>query len=106
MKRSEFIAEITALVADLIPIIGDEYRASDDDEQPSMLLTIGADADGWSYQTGDNSYTGGAYGYHTWGIGYLDRESDPAEIAESIARDLEDNESLQDVPIFSEEQST
>jgi hypothetical protein len=104
MNRAEFTAQIAALVAELIPTIGDEYRASEDDEVPGMMLTIGADADGWSYQTGDNSYTGGAYSYSAWGIGYIYRDSDPAQVADDIASDLYDNDPSADdedlAPIF------
>ena len=111
MKRTEFLADITRLVAELIPTIGDEYRASEDDTEPSMMLTIGADNAGWSYQTGDNSYSGGAYSYATWGIGYLTRESVPADVAANILSDLEDNETSpaegnDALPIFTEWFST
>ncbi len=103
MKRTEFIEQITALVADLIPTIADDYRVDEESAVPGMLLTVGADADGWSYQTGDNSYTGGAYGYASWGLGYIYRDSDPLDVANSIADDLECNEPPDDfVPIFSD----
>lgn len=88
-------AEITALCASLIPDIRDDYRATtddpDDDDVPGMMVTVGADESGaWGYQTGDNSYTGGAYGFPHWGIGYLYRDSDPAEVAESIVNEIAD----------------
>lgn len=35
----------------------------------------------WSYQTGDNSFTGGAYGQRYWGVVTLFRDSDPADLA-------------------------
>jgi hypothetical protein len=95
MNRNEFIADITRLVAALIPEIQDDYRTSPDDptdSEPGMLVTVGADNDGWSYQTGDNSYAGGAYGYATWGLGYVYRDSVPADVAEEIASDLEESE--------------
>jgi hypothetical protein len=117
MNREEFIADVASLVAELIPQIDDDYRASececkgpfhgddhDADCLPSMLLTIGADADNWSYQTGDNSYSGGAYGYAVWGVGYIYRDSDPREVAKEIADDIDENdESIYDesiAPIF------
>lgn len=107
MKRSDFIADITALVASLIPEIDDDYRCSNDtsDDTPGMQLTVGADLEGWSYQTGDNSFTGGAYGYATWGVGYVFRDSVPGEIAESIASDLEENEDPNSAPIFGSDES-
>lgn len=90
--RAEFLAELTELAKVLQPTIEDDYRASDDrdDDTPAMLVTIGADAKGWSWQTGDNSFTGGAYGYAHWGVCTLSREDEPAEFAEAILKDLED----------------
>jgi hypothetical protein len=76
--------EIASLLRALQPTIGDDYRATDDpsDDTPGMCVTIGASPDGsWSYQTGDNSYSGGAYGHPAWGVVYLYRDSDPAELA-------------------------
>jgi hypothetical protein len=86
------------LVGHLVPLIRDDYRAYDyipdveDGPEPSMLLTVGADASGWSYQTGDNSFTGGAYGYATWATTAIDRESNPADVAEHIISELRDAE--------------
>jgi len=86
MKTKKFelppVEEITALLVDLQKTIGDEYRASEEDEEPSMLVTIGAnESGGWNYQTGDNSFTGGAYGLPFWGVVSLYRDSDCAELA-------------------------
>lgn len=90
-KRDEFLGELAALARELIPTIGDEYRASDDpfDDTPGMQVTIGVNAKGWNYQTGDNSFVGGAYGYAHWGVGSLYRDTDPAEFARDILQDLE-----------------
>ena len=77
--RLPTIKAIAALLRELKPTIGDEYRASDDSEDntPGMCVTIGADETGaWSWQTGDNSYTGGAYGMPYWGVISLYRRSD------------------------------
>lgn len=84
------------LVERLIPDIGDDYRATDDpdDDVPGMCLTIGftpetRDKDfSWSYQTGDNSFTGGAYGHPHWAVVYLYRDSKPEDIAGEIADQL------------------
>lgn len=84
------------LVAALIPDIRDDYRATDDpdDTEPGMCLTVGftpetEDKDfSWGYQTGDNSFTGGAYCHPHWAVIYLSRESVPAEIAEDIASQI------------------
>lgn len=60
----------------------------------SIQLTIGATIlpDGtasWSYQTGDNSFTGGAYGHATWGVAWISHESDPEEIAREIVDEID-----------------
>lgn len=78
------IGEIRRLLIGLKRDIDDDYRASDDpeDNTPGMCVTIGADDEGcWSYQTGDNSYTGGAYGMPYWAIISLYRRSNCTELA-------------------------
>ena len=60
-----------------------------------VQLTIGATIlpDGsvsWGYQTGDNSFTGGAYGHATWGVAWISHESDPEEIAGEILDEIAD----------------
>lgn len=87
-------SELTRLLASLIPGISDEYRASEDDDKPGMCVTVGVTPldngeIAWNYQTGDNSFTGGAYGHPVWGVGYLYRDSDPADVAKSIVDDAE-----------------
>lgn len=85
-SKPRLLEEVAALVASLIPEIGDEYRADEESTEPSMQLTCGTndDASGWGWQTGDNSFTGGAYGWPHWAVVYLDRESDPAWVANDI----------------------
>jgi len=85
------IKEIAALLRDLKPEICDDYRCTDDpdDETPGILVTIGASADGsWSYQTGDNSFTGGAYGHPAWGLAYLYRNSNCRELARQAVNEI------------------
>jgi len=92
MKASELKAELTDLVRDLIPTIADDYRSASQelgDETPSMDLTIGCDGDSWSYQTGDNSFTGGAYGYADWSVTTLYRDSKPEDVAEELVRQFD-----------------
>lgn len=83
------IKDIRALLVSLKGTICDDYRAEGDEDSPipSMQVTIGANEQGeWSYQTGDNSYTGGAYGFPHWGVIYLTRRSNST----SLARDAID----------------
>jgi hypothetical protein len=80
---------------ELIELIQDniepDFRAYEDDDVPGTLLTIGTD-DGskWGYQTGDNSYTGGAYGYRVWGVAGVYKDSDPADVADDIMAQIDD----------------
>ena len=72
------ITAIASLLKALKPQISDDYRCTDDpdDTTPGMLVTIGASPDGsWHYQTGDNSYSGGAYSHAYWGLVYLNRRT-------------------------------
>lgn len=85
------IKEVAALIKSLKKDIGDEYRAEGDEDSnvPSMQVTIGIDPEtgAWSYQTGDNSYTGGAYGYHYWGVTTITRRSNSREVARYLIED-------------------
>lgn len=85
--------ELLAILTELRGKIGDDYRASDDpeDDQPGMCVTVGASPDGsWHYQTGDNSYSGGAYLHAYWGVGYLYRDSNPEDVADGIIDEIAD----------------
>lgn len=98
IKESEYRKierEVTKLLKALKQDIGDEYRACEDDESPGMCVTIGVKVseDGelsWNYQTGDNSYTGGAYGCPYWGVIYLYRRSRSAELAGQAMEEIAD----------------
>ncbi len=78
--------------------IGDDYRATDDpdDNTPGMCVTFGAtlNDDGeinWHYQTGDNSFSGGAYAHHNWGVVYLYRRSNSRELAKQAVSEIADS---------------
>jgi hypothetical protein len=60
----------------------------DEGSVPSIQITIGwTPEDGtWSWQSGDNSYTGGAYGHPVWAIGYVTKRCNST----NLARDLID----------------
>ena len=50
-----------------------------------MALTIGVDLDGsWGWQSGDNSFTGGAYGFPAWGVGIIDGRCNSNEVAKAM----------------------
>lgn len=83
-QAQTIIDEVAELLESLKPNIGDDFRASDDpdDETPGMCVTIASDDGGeWNYQTGDNSFLGGCYGFRNWGVGRLYRDSDCREVA-------------------------
>lgn len=85
--RDEIVSLLTAIKGD----IADDYRCTDDpdDDTPGMCVTIGASPDGrWSYQTGDNSFMGGAYGHPVWGVVYLTRDTDPEEAADTALDEI------------------
>lgn len=75
--------------------ICDEYHAFEDDDYPGIQLTVACGDDGgkngnWSYQTGDNSYTGGAYSYPHWAVVGIYRTSNCKQIADDILNQLSD----------------
>lgn len=96
-EYSRLEKQVALLLKSLKPDIGDDYRATDDpdDNTPGMCVTIGAtpQSDGvlsWNYQTGDNSYTGGAYGHAYWGVIYLYRRSNCKELAHNAVEEIAD----------------
>ena len=95
---NEMITEWRELLIALQGEIADDYRCTDDpeDDQPGMCVTIGftpetpENSASWSYQTGDNSYTGGAYSHPHWAVVYLYRDSDCAGLADDAASQIYD----------------
>jgi hypothetical protein len=85
------IKELTALVKHVKKHIADDYRASEEDTAPSMQLTVATDGSGaWDYQTGDNSFTGGAYSFPHWAVVSVYRRSKSADLAREIRSQLAD----------------
>jgi hypothetical protein len=83
------ITEIKELLISLKPDICDDYRIADDEDLPGMVVTIGYSTDGsWNYQTGDNSFSGGAYGHPHWAVVYLYRRSNSLELARDVIDQL------------------
>lgn len=82
--------ELWALVKRVRSSIDDDWRADEESEEPSTTLTVGWDPDTgrWSYQTGDNSYTGGAYGFSHWAVVYVARRTPLRETAREIRSQL------------------
>jgi len=98
--------EITSLLKALKKQIGDDYRATDDpdDDKPGMCVTVSTrDGSDWSYQTGDNSFTGGCYGHPHWSVVYLNRRSNSAELAAEAVGELAD--AVREAAIWAEKQA-
>ena len=93
--RLPTIRELAELIVALKQTIGDEYRgayADPDDTTPSMDITIGwtPDDGSWSYQTGDNSFTGGAYCHPVWAVTTIDRSSNSRDVARELIAQLDE----------------
>ena len=55
-----------------------------------VTLTVGADGEGKDFgaQTGDNSYTGSAYGYPHWAVVYIGLGDKPKDVARDIQNQI------------------
>lgn len=91
------IKELSALVRSIKldiprgPGAADYTDTDNGDTSPSIDLTIGHNpADGsWSYQTGDNSFSGGAYGFPNWATTRVYPRSDSRELARDLISQLD-----------------
>lgn len=82
--------DVYRLLVALKKQIGDDYRSGGMDV-PSMDVTFGYDgSDDWGWQTGDNSFTGGAYGYQNWYVITLTRKSNSRKLAKEVVEGLKD----------------
>lgn len=81
---------LVALLKSLKKDIADDYRGSGEDNLPSFDITISMneEATHWSYQTGDNSFTGNCYGHPYWGIGTVYRTSNCEELSKELIQSL------------------
>jgi hypothetical protein len=56
-----------------------------------QTLTVGIDTKGnFGWQSGDNSYSGGAYGFPIWGVCHFDSKSALEDIVGEILNQLSD----------------
>lgn len=73
-----------------------DFDKSDDDNIPGLDVTIGCTFDfddasiSWNYQTGDNSYTGGAYGHPEWFTCFVMKRTNCRELANDIINEIRD----------------
>jgi len=84
--KTPSIKHLAKIITAIKPQIDDDCR-EEPDQEPMIQLTIGCDETGWDYQSGDNSYAGGAYGYAYWGVGYITRRCNARETAKEIIAD-------------------
>jgi hypothetical protein len=71
-------------------------ECEDCDEYHGMDLTVGWSLDGrWSWQTGDNSFTGSAYYHPHWAVVTLDPSMKTVRASRAVAREIIDQ--LQDL---------
>ena len=87
------IKDVNGLLIDLKQYIADDYHCQDDteDDCPGMTVTIATtDGNDWSYQTGDNSYTGGCYNYQHWAVVSLYKDSNCLDLAREAIEELKD----------------
>ena len=55
-----------------------------------LTVATNDDASVWNYQTGDNSFTGGADGLPHWGVVTIYPDSDPIDLYGEIITQLQD----------------
>jgi hypothetical protein len=74
-----------------------DWRKQDDSEdEPYIDVTIGCTINlgqgtiSWNFQTGDNSFTGGAYGHPEWFTTSIMRRSNCKDLARELAGEIED----------------
>lgn len=87
-----------------------DFDKSDDDSIPGLDVTIGCTFDfddasiSWNYQTGDNSYTGGAYGHPEWFICFVMKRTNCKELADEIINEIHDR--IQEIASWQKQQTT
>ncbi len=56
--------------------------------ETQITISVNKDCTTWSYQSGDNSYTGSCYGDPYWGVNWVSIYSDLLWLADSLISDL------------------
>lgn len=86
-NKSDLLELVTSIISD----IGYDDRPFEDGSSPiSITISVNYDCTEWTYQTGDNSYTGPCYMHPYWGVSDLYRDSDPERVTDYLIRDLAD----------------
>lgn len=90
MSKLPTIKEVADVIKYCIkPNIRDEYK-EDGDSLPSICLTVGFSPDSgrWDWQSGDNSFSGGAYLHRYWGVRQVYRRSNSRQLAKEIIDEI------------------
>mgnify|MGYP000474689750 CR=1 FL=1 len=83
--------DLRELVLSVKGEIDDDCLAFEEDDKPGIQLTVGCDEKGdWNFQTGDNSCSGGAYGFPHWAVVGVYRKSNCTEVAQDLLDQLHD----------------
>ena len=92
MRKLPSREELELLVQEVKGYIRPDRRAFVDDDEPGICLTVGWSPDNgkWGWQTGDNSYSGGAYSYPVWAVVSLYADTDVTAAVDEILEELED----------------
>jgi hypothetical protein len=93
MSKLPTIKDVSALVRDVKRCgIADDCRAFQEDDLPGIQLTVGWNPENgeWSWQSGDNSYSGSAYFFPIWGVAGVYRRSNSREVAKDIISQLDE----------------
>ncbi len=89
-KKIEQILHSDQFKEDLTAIIKNIKKQIDLPEIPEIDLTIGINKHGkWDFQTGDNSFSGNAYGYPLWAVISVTINDNPSELADDIINQIE-----------------
>lgn len=87
--------DLKKLLISLKPQIMDDYRPPEGGP-PGFDVTIGwtPDGGGWGWQTGDNSFTGGAYLHPVWAVVWLTRRANTDELVADIISQLREGKEV------------
>jgi hypothetical protein len=82
---------------------GAAHDPDDGDDRTSMQVTIATDnGESWSYQTGDTSYMGGAYGCRHWATLWITDDSKPAALVADVAEQWSDSMAEADADVHTD----
>jgi len=92
MISEQVKTDVRAFIAEQLPAWKDdaiEFNSPDDGEDeytPYMDITFAISEDGtaWNYQTGDNCYTGGAYGLPHWAVSTIDADTTADSLLDDV----------------------